>query len=156
MQEVEIKFFIQPSSLKAVGKAVSPPGSPRRQRLRAQYFDTPERDLATRRAALRLRLEGRAGVQTFKMAGDHVLDRIELNHPRPGPSLDLSVYADTPAQAVIDACGDRLAVRYETDVLRATRLIKTRGGSVELAFDSGEIRAGGQRWPIQELEFELK
>lgn len=156
MQEVEIKFFIQPSSLKAVSNAVSPPGSPRRQRLRAQYFDTPDRDLATRRAALRLRLEGRAWVQTFKMAGDHVLERIELNHPRPGPSLDLSVYADTPAQAVIEACGDRLAVRYETDVLRATRLIKTRGGSVELAFDSGEIRAGGQRWPIQELEFELK
>lgn len=156
MQEVEIKFFIQPSSLKAVSQAVSPPGSPRRQRLRAQYFDTPDRDLATRRAALRLRLEGRAWVQTFKMAGDHVLERVELNHPRPGPTLDLSVYAGTPAETVIAACGERLALRYETDVLRATRLIKTRSGSVELALDRGEIRAGEHSWPIQELEFELK
>lgn len=156
MKEVEIKFFIQPSSLKAITQAMCPPGAPRRQRLRAQYFDTPDRDLAQRRAALRLRQEGRQWVQTFKMAGEHVLERLELNHRRPGPVLDLSVYEGTPAQAVMAACGDRLALRYETNVLRATRLIKTRTGSVELAFDSGTLRAGERHWPVQELEFELK
>lgn len=54
-----------------------------------------------------------------------------------------------------------LAPRYRTDVRRRRRLQRTRRGTVELALDVGEIAAIGpdgveRRWPVCELEIELK
>lgn len=54
-----------------------------------------------------------------------------------------------------------LAPRYRTDVRRRRQLQRSRGGTVELALDVGEIAAIGpdgveRRWPVCELEIELK
>lgn len=126
-----------------------------RVRLRALYFDTPERELARARVALRLRLEGRRWMQTLKTPGADAITRVELNHPRPGPTLDLSVYAGTPVEAVLSGLRGPLAPRYETDVKRLLRTVRSRQGAVELAFDTGVLRAGALELPICELEFEL-
>src|SRR5690606_13375696 len=40
-------------------------------------------------------------------------------------------------------------------VLRLLRQVRSRHGSVELAYDTGVLRAGGLDLPISELEFEL-
>ena len=126
-----------------------------RIRLHAMYFDTPERELAKARIAIRLRQEGRDWVQTLKMPGINAITRIELNHPRPGPVLDLSVYAGTEVEAALAAIKGELGLRYETDVQRMLRKVRTRYGTVELAYDTGILRAGALELPISELEFEL-
>jgi inorganic triphosphatase YgiF len=71
--------------------------------------------------------------------------------------------ADPGAQAMrACAIGEAaLAPRYRTDVQRRRRLQRTRRGTVELALDVGEITAVGpdgveRRWPVCELEIELK
>lgn len=154
MLEQEIKLHVPQASRKAVLAAMDTPARAERIRLRAMYFDTPDRQLARQRAAIRLRLEGRRWIQTFKMAGQDALSRVELNHPRPRAELDLSVYAGTPAEAVIAGLGAALAVRYETDVQRVLRQVRLRTGVVELAYDIGHIRAGDLEVPLHELEIE--
>jgi inorganic triphosphatase YgiF len=124
--------------------------------LQAFYFDTPARDLVRARIALRLRLEGEQWVQTLKMPGENSLSRIEINHNRPSPDLDLSVYAAEPFAAVLAKHADALAICYETDVQRTLRQARTPLGSVEIAFDTGLLRAGALELPISEIEFELK
>jgi len=124
-------------------------------RLLALYFDTSDRALVQARVALRLRKEGRRWIQTLKMPGDHALARIEINHPRPGPELDLSLYAGTPAEAVMSRLGKSLTVCYETNILRLYKQVRTRKGLVEIAFDRGSLRAGDLTLPVSEIEFEL-
>lgn len=124
-------------------------------RMRALYFDTADRALVKANMALRLRKEGRRWVQTLKMPGDHALARIEFNHPRPGPELDLSLYDGTPAAALLSTEGSKLLVSYETDILRLHKQVRTRLGVVEIAFDRGSLRAGNLTLPVSEIEFEL-
>lgn len=126
-----------------------------RVRLHALYFDTPTRALVKSRIALRLRQEGRKWVQTLKMPGDHPLSRIELNHPRPGPSLDLTLYHGTEAGDALAKITEQLEVCYETDVKRMLRKVRSRQGLVEIAYDQGILRAGSIELPISEIEFEL-
>ncbi|MCK9511367.1 MAG: CYTH and CHAD domain-containing protein [Pigmentiphaga sp.] len=155
MLEQELKLHLPATVRQAVAKQLMQQSGPRRMRLRAMYFDTADRQLGRQRAALRLRQEGRRWVQTFKMAGDDGFSRLELNHPRPGPELDLGVYADTPAADVIAKLEGELIVRYETDVMRLTRQVRVRAGVVELACDTGVVRAGGLEVALHELELEL-
>ncbi|GAA4343989.1 CYTH and CHAD domain-containing protein [Pigmentiphaga soli] len=156
MLEQEIKLFVPPAARKAVAAQLASLAASRRVRLRAMYFDTADRQLASRRAAIRLRQEGRKWVQTFKMEGGDAVSRIELNHPVSAPQLDLSVYAGTPAAPLLERLEGPLEARYETDVMRASCRVRTRGGTAEIAYDVGAIRAGGLELPVHELEFELQ
>ncbi len=154
MSEQELKLHIPHSARAGVERELKR-GAVTRVRLRALYFDTPSRELVHARVALRLRQEGRQWVQTLKMPGEHVLSRIEINHNRPGPVLDLSVYVGTVAQAAISSITEPLGVCYETDVVRLLRKVRNRHGSVEIALDTGCLRAGKLELPISEIEFEL-
>lgn len=154
MSEQELKLHVPAATRQAVLKEVKQREATR-IRLHAMYFDTPERELARARIAIRLRQEGKDWVQTLKMPGINAITRIELNHPRPGPVLDLSVYAGTEVEAALSAIKGELGLRYETDVLRLLRKVRTRYGTVELAYDTGILRAGALELPISELEFEL-
>lgn len=173
MFETELKFQIPPASEAAVRAAMAR-AAPRRQRLRAIYFDTAERALAAAGIALRLRQEGPRWVQTLKARGAHAAERHEHNlwltaaerpaaaaEPRPLPAR----HAGTPAAEVWrHALGEPIegfdAVRLQpvmsTDVWRrALRVPGPAGGSVEIAFDDGEIRAGAAAARVCELEYEL-
>jgi len=155
MLEQELKFAVPFASRKAVAGQLSTLPASARTHLRALYFDTPDRQLARRQAAIRVRQEGRKWVQTFKMAGADALTRIELNHACPTRRLNLAVYAGTPAEAVLAGLGGELQVRYETDVWRKAVRVRTRTGTVEVAYDEGMIRTQGLELPVCELEFEL-
>lgn len=122
--------------------------------LRARYFDTDDRQLARADIALRLRLEGEQWVQTIKAPGPDELSRLEFNHPRPVPELDLSVYHGTPVEKTLRGLGPALRLRYETDIKRVALRVDTGCGVVELACDSGSIKAGGLELPVHELELE--
>jgi inorganic triphosphatase YgiF len=166
MHEVELKLQVPSGARAAVDTAVAGRTPARRMRLQAAYADTPDALLARHRLALRVRREGRDWVQTLKGAGDDALTRFEHNvrvlTPPPGqaPTIDPALHRGT-------AVGDRLlellghegpatlGIRYRTDVLRRTRLLRVAGAQIELAFDSGAIAAGEASWPLCELEFEL-
>lgn len=155
MSEQELKLNVPVDAQMRVEQAVKRATFSEIQ-LRALYFDTPSRALVRARIALRLRLEGSQWVQTLKMPGEHSLSRIEINQDRPDATLDLSIYAGTPAGDVLSGLTEPLQICYETDVQRLLRDIRSRSGVVELAFDRGWLRAGTLQLPISEVEFELK
>ena len=172
MLEVELKFQVPTAARRAVQAEVDR-GVSHRTRLRAIYFDTPDRRLAAACIALRLRHEGSGWVQTAKASGSDAMRRLEHNVAfaagqaraagRP-PGVDPLRHAGTPvgdrlAAALAPGKGEAIApplvAHYGTDVLRRHRALRTAGGWVELAFDSGALIAGDKRQPICELEIEL-
>ncbi len=164
MTEIELKFQVPPARRDAVLRAVAT-RTAQRVSLRARYFDTAQRDLARARLALRVRKEGRRWVQTLKGAGDGVWQRLEhevvLSVP-PGtePVADPALHDGTPAgdalrQALAAGDGELLGI-YGTEVTRTLRLLRSPGCLVELAFDEGALVAQDRRWPLCELELELK
>lgn len=153
MLERELKFHV-PARQRAGVKARLHKLGAEPIALNARYYDTQDQALARARIALRLRLEGDDWVQTMKTPGPDELSRIEWNHPRPGPTLDLSVYADTHVGALITRVADRLRCRYATRVTRLRKVVATDSGSAELAYDEGVIMAGSLELPIHELELE--
>jgi inorganic triphosphatase YgiF len=167
--EVELKFQVPAARRHAVlalvrGRAAA---VPRRVRLQAAYFDTPDRLLAQAGMALRLRREGRRWVQTLKGLGEDGLSREEHNLPlsaaevQPGASMaDPQRHAGVPVGARLLALlagqpPQALACTYRTDIWRLTRPLQGRLGRVELAFDEGWLLAGDARLPVCELEIEL-
>ncbi len=155
MAEQELKLHVPKEARAGVEKDLLR-GRVTRVHLQAFYFDTPKRDLVRARIALRLRREGEQWVQTLKMPGENSLSRIEINHDRPTPDLDLSVYATEPFAAVLAKHAETLSICYETDVQRIFRQTRTELGVLEIAFDTGLLRAGALELPISEVEFELK
>jgi triphosphatase len=153
MLERELKFHV-PARQRAGVKAHLRKLKAEPIALHARYFDTPDQALARAQIALRLRLEGDVWVQTMKTPGPDELSRIEWNHPRPEPTLDLSVYEDTHVGPLIARLAPRLRCRYVTQVTRLKKVVPTESGSAELAYDEGRIMAGDIELPIHELEVE--
>lgn len=152
MSEQELKLHVPRKSRPKIASALANADS---ITLRAMYFDTADRQLAKAKAAIRLRQEGEDWIQTLKMAGANSLSRVELNHHRPGPILDLSLYAGTAAESLLTKLSKPLELRYETDIVRLLKKQRTRKGTVEIAYDTGVVRAGHLELPIHEVEFEL-
>jgi inorganic triphosphatase YgiF len=165
MHEIELKFQVPAGQRAALDRAVAGRMAPRRVRLQAAYFDTPQRALAQARLALRVRREGRQWVQTLKGATDDGMTRLEHDVPLGAdaagvPAADPARHAGTPVgerlQAALGAApGEPLALQYRTDILRRTRLQRGASGTVELAYDAGSITAGGSTLAVHELEIEL-
>ena len=164
MSEIELKFQVPVAKRPALQRALA---TARAQivPMQAKYFDTADQRLAAARITLRLRKEGRQWVQTLKCPGENRWSRLEHEVPREtpksgDPELDPALHAGTPGGAVLaTALGDGaggLKLRFETDVQRTRRVIRHQGTAVEVALDIGEIRAGSERMPLHEIEFELK
>ena len=109
MQEIELKFQIPALALSAVQAELTAldGGHHAPLRLRAAYFDTPERALAHAHMALRVRQEGRRWVQTLKAGGSNTMMRLEDNQPAKAPKARQAVVADlarhlgTPAETAL-------------------------------------------------------
>jgi len=162
MTEIELKFQVPAARSQALAKAVAT-ATATQVPLRARYFDTPDRRLGQAGLALRVRKEGRRWVQTLKGAGDGIWQRMEHEVPLRvaagvQPLADPALHDGTPAgDALRQALGDgELQPIYGTEVTRTQRLVRAPGCVVELAFDQGALVAGDRRWPLCELEFELK
>lgn len=179
MQEIELKFQIPSQALGAVQAelAALDGGQHAPLRLRAAYFDTPERTLANARMALRVRQEGRHWVQTLKAGGSNTMMRLEDNRPAQAPKprqpvvVDLSRHLGTPAEVALrealgwapaqDPSGTAtgLTELYRTDITRHRARITVGAGTphegvVELALDLGHIQAGALSVTVRELEIE--
>jgi triphosphatase len=166
MREIELKFQVPAAQREALRRRVATV-SAIRQRLQAQYFDTPDRALAAAGIALRLRREGPRWVQTLKAIDGHAVNRLEHNVPLTGPpgraaalpAMDPLRHRESPAgermAQVLAAAKGPLAPLYRTDIRRTARRIRSGGATIEIAFDEGTIVAGERRLAVCEIEFEL-
>ena len=160
--ETELKLAVPARARARVGRhPLLAAAAPRTHRLRSVYFDTPEFTLLRAGVGLRIRHDGRQRLQTLKADGKTTLGlhrHTEIETPVAGdtPRLDA---LDHPGLSDLftDEVRERLAPIFETDIRRTTwELHDGTGGCAEVALDAGEIRAGGERLPISELEIELK
>lgn len=129
-----------------------------------QYFDTPTRELARARVALRMRRDGEQYIQTLKTRGQSVAglsERNEWDWYLEKNKLDLKKLDDQcwPA-ALADLDKKQLAPIFSTDFTRQRAEIAWGRGKakvvIEAALDLGKVIAGKQEEEICELELELR
>jgi inorganic triphosphatase YgiF len=164
-EEIELKLRLSPDRVdqlkRALRSRMAPPVRGRTRRLISDYFDTPHGDLRSFGAALRIRRIGQRKLQTLKLpvedaGGLHAFR--ELERPVAGDRPDLTGIGDDAFAAYL---GDRnvipnLAPLFTTEFRRTAWPLQLNDGSVEVALDIGEVRAGERRTPICEVELELK
>lgn len=163
--EIELKLAADPAVLKRLFR--SPPiaghaiGKPKRRILDSVYWDTPDRRLAKRGMALRVRRSGKTFTQTLKAEDTRVV-RGEWQAPVPGPAPDLSLVEAPAARERLGlVLPDELAPVFATRFARRSVDLRFPDGDggvavVEVALDEGVIAAGEAEAPIAELELELK
>lgn len=154
MLERELKLHVPPGRRGALESELRELGAADIE-LAARYFDTPDGRLAQAGIALRLRLEGKQWVQTIKAPGPDELSRVEINHPRPKPELDLELYDNTSMAPFFAGLAHAPEQLYETRVQRLVLRQDTGDGAIEFAYDQGVIIAGRFELPLCELELEL-
>ena len=129
-----------------------------------QYYDTPGRDLARAKVALRLRRDGEQYIQTLKSRGHSVAglsERNEWDWYLDKPELDLGKLDDScwPA-ALADLDKQQLQPIFSTDFTRQRAEIAWGRGktkvAIEAALDLGKVVADQQEEEICELELELR
>ena len=129
-----------------------------------QYFDTPERELAHAKVALRLRRDGDAIIQTLKTRGQSVAglsERNEYNWDVPKAKLDLKkLDGECWPEQLADLDKKTIKPLFTTDFVREKAEIAWgRGKSkvvIEAALDLGNVIVGKQKEEICELELELR
>jgi triphosphatase len=166
--EIELKLGLTPEAMEEL--IASPVLRERAQStvrttaLHAVYYDTEDRRLRARKAALRVRgVDGRH-VQTLKSArrGDVAYAQrgeweVELAGPEPAPSA----FADPEAHDLMGLLlPEQLRPVFETRVRRRTLVLgwTDADGSaarIEAAFDDGAVLTNGKELPVCELELEL-
>ncbi|WP_397457546.1 inorganic triphosphatase [Pseudomonas asplenii] len=129
-----------------------------------QYFDTPERDLAKAKVALRLRRDGEEVIQTLKTRGQSVAglsERNEYDWHLAKAKLDLKkLDGECWPEQLAELDKKTLKPIFTTDFVRERAEIAWgRGKSkvvIEAALDLGFVIAGKQKEEICELELELR
>nr|WP_315596844.1 CYTH domain-containing protein [uncultured Cupriavidus sp.] len=158
-KEIELKLAVPDAALAAVAAWLDANGEARGETtLLNVYLDTPARDLAQARAALRLRKRGAQWLQTLKTAGKSaggLAARHEWETEVAGEAIELKRFADD-ARAVLAPLADRLGPVFRTDFVRRTWIVEQDGETIEAALDIGTISAPGTSMTerIQELELE--
>ncbi|MCK9815982.1 CYTH domain-containing protein [Pseudomonas sp. MAFF 302046] len=167
-KETEIKLRVSRETLAALRehpllKKRNKSGWERRE-LMNQYFDTPERDLARAKVALRLRRDGEEVIQTLKTRGQSIAglsERNEYDWHLAKAKLDVKKLDGEcwPAElAELDK--KTLKPIFTTDFVRERAEIAWGRGKakvvIEAALDLGHVVAGKQKEEICELELELR
>lgn len=135
-----------------------------RHELFNQYYDTPERDLAQAKVALRLRRDGDQHIQTLKSRGQSVAglsERNEWDWYLDKPKLDTKQLTDDCWPAALAGVDKKtLKPIFTTDFVREKAEIAWGRGKakvvIEAALDLGKVVAGKQSEEICELELELR
>jgi triphosphatase len=160
--EIELKFLVPAASRAALAAELAGRGTPKRVWLTAAYLDTPDWRLARAGLAWRMRREGGRWVQALKAAGAGALQRFEHEVERADAQPHPQAHADTePGRRLLRLLdearedGVEAGVRFQTQVRRLTRRVRTRGAVVDIALDEGQLMAGDAVRRLREVEFEL-
>jgi inorganic triphosphatase YgiF len=160
-REVELKFALaHTEEAKLRGAAALAGVRASTTKLLTLYFDTPRGELSANGMAIRLRRARGRWAQALKASGSGtggLHDRSEWEFDRFGPTLDLSLFADTPLAKLEDAANlhTRLAEVFRVEYERAAWILEPAPGTrVEVVLDRGEVAASGRTDPIYEVEIE--
>ena len=127
----------------------------------AQYYDTTDRLLRSRKIALRMRTESGEQVCCLKLRdvsndGLHVHEEYEC----PADNLELGLKFLPEEGAPAELCKAlrtaSLDVVAETNFIRRRAIWKDPMFTAELSFDEGTLSASGRSVPVQEVECEQK
>ena len=162
-EEIELKLSAPANALSVVrahpAVAAIASGRLRSHLIVSEYYDTPERELASAGVALRLRRDGTRWLQTAKgsgVAAGGVHRRAEFESRLPTPQLDFAKLATTPWRKLFARAGARCRPVFVTQVRRQELPLTFADGTrATLCFDSGEIRAGRRREALNEIEVEI-
>ncbi|MDP3814503.1 inorganic triphosphatase [Pseudomonas sp.] len=167
-KETEIKLRVSRETLEALRdhpllKKRNKTGWQRHE-LFNQYFDTPERDLAEAKVALRVRRDGEQFIQTLKTRGHSVAglsERNEWDWPLAKAKLDIKkLSAECWPASLAELDKKQLAPIFSTDFVREKADIAWGRGKarvvIEAALDLGKVVAGEGEEEICELELELR
>lgn len=129
-----------------------------RKHLKSVYYDTAERALRNSGLSLRVRQSGARFVQTVKTdAADDPLRRGEWEAIVPSLAPDLALAMPFVPEKLREHLETHpLEAVFTADVHRHARMIDLPSGTVEIAFDQGELTAGERSLPVSEIELELK
>ena len=156
--EIELKLLLPAGARRLRRHPLLAGVRPVRRLLRTLYFDTPDWRLAREGVALRVRREAGGWVQTVKTegrGGGGLSARLEESTAVAGPVPEVG-RMPAPAAQLWEKFAGELGVRFETRFWRDAWLITLEGSEIEVALDSGAIRAQGREAPLCELELELK
>lgn len=160
--EIELKFLVPAEARAALAAELAARGRPRRMWLSDAYLDTPDLRLARAGLAWRMRREGGRWVQALKAARGGALERFEHEVVRPDAGPDPAAHAGTgPGRELLALLaqareeGLEAGVRFQTQLRRLTRRVRTRGAVVDIALDEGRLMAAGAVQRLREVEFEL-
>jgi inorganic triphosphatase YgiF len=163
--EIELKLAGTANALETLwNSAIAPRTTPTTRRLISTYFDTPDLRLRRRGFSLRIRQDGDDFVQTVKAGKNEarsVTRRREWSTPIDGSVPDLMRLDDPEVRQSIGlVITGELQPVFTTEVVRQTKRYRVRQDGrekahIEAALDRGEIRCGGKRDAICELELEL-
>lgn len=167
-KETEIKLRVSRETLAALRehpllKKRNKSGWEQRE-LYNQYFDTPSRDLAAAKVALRLRRDGDQFIQTLKTRGQSVAglsERYEWDWYLSKAKLDLKKLDDSCWPAALAEL-DKMLLQpiFTTDFIRQRAEIAWGRGKakvvIEAALDLGKVIADEGEEEICEMELELR
>lgn len=163
--EVEIKLRLSPDRVSQLKRAPLlrslARSRGRTRRLLSVYFDTPRLDLQSLGGALRIRHVGKQRIQTLKLPADDpsgLQTYQEIERPVADDVPELAALGDEAAATLLN---DHIIVTdltpiFTTEFRRTVWPVQLDDTSIEVALDSGEIRAADRRLPICEVELELK
>ncbi|MFZ3183865.1 MAG: CYTH domain-containing protein, partial [Pseudomonas sp.] len=129
-----------------------------------QYFDTPSRELAQAKVALRIRRDGDEFIQTLKTRGQSIAglsERNEYDWALSKAKLDpKKLDGDCWPASLAELDKKQLSAIFTTDFVRERAEIAWGRGKtrvvIEAALDLGKVIAGKQEEEICELELELR
>ncbi|CCD93922.1 conserved hypothetical protein [Bradyrhizobium sp. ORS 375] len=160
--EIELKLLVDPAQLAGFNTAAVIAAHARnkgaRKHLKSVYYDTPKRVLWKNGFTLRVRQSGTRFVQTVKaQQSDDPLKRGEWEASVASLEPDVALAAALlPDELGETLTGTTLQAVFTADVHRHARLIDVPGAVLEIAFDSGVIKAGERSEIVSEIELELK
>ena len=126
--------------------------------LASVYFDTGKFKLRENGFILRTRKIGKRHLQTIKADGaSSVSGRAEWENEVAGRKPDFTLAKETDLKPLLTRKLKRsLRPVFETRVKRTVMPLRIGKSDLEVAFDRGQIRTGGLRAPVCEIELELK
>ena len=157
--ETEIKLAASAAMLRSLRDHPALAGVESTRALHSTWFDTPSRALAAGGASLRVReAEGGAPEQTFKLEAPATagLHRREwtIAHERDQPvGTGFPRSAQARLRRLVGA--GQLRPYAVVEVERTVRLVQWGRSTIEVAFDTGAIRAGERHLDLCEVELEL-